>query len=60
MTLAILVFPGTRALKAVSAGLEWGIMPMLLKQHHRQETVEQVTKTLKTLGQAALAAVCKA
>ena len=42
-------FHGTRALKAVSAGLEWDIMPMLLKQHHQREAVKQFW--LKTLGQ---------
>lgn len=40
MTLTSQDFHGTRALKAVSAGLEWDIMPMLLKQHHQREAVK--------------------
>ena len=53
MTLTSQDFHGTRALKAVSAGLEWDIMPMLLKQHHQREAV-------KVLEWAVLAAACKA
>ncbi len=37
MTLTSQDFHGTRTLKAVSAGLEWDIMPMLLKQHHQRK-----------------------
>ena len=40
MTLTSQDFHGTRTLKAVSAGLEWDIMPMLLKQHHQREAVK--------------------
>ena len=53
VTLTSQDFHGTRALKAVSAGLEWDIMPMLLKQHHQREAV-------KVLEWAVLAAACKA